>query len=189
MPTPDLADFPVLQTARLQVRPVAEADLPALLAINGDEAVTRFLPYATWTTLVDGRSWLHRMQALALAGSGRQFVLALNDGGTVVGTLLLFKYEVTAQRAEVGYVLGRAHQGQGLMAEALRAVCTEALGPFGLRRLEAEVDPANAASNTLLLRLGFTHEGTLRQRWSAKGRVYDSHVYGLLAGELRPGPG
>ncbi len=179
-----LAEFPALATPRLNLRPVAEADLPALLAVNGDEAVTRFLPYATWTGLDDGRAWLQRMQALESAGSARQLVLALNDTGTVVGTLLLFRFDPGAQRAEVGFVLGRAHQGRGLMSEALRAVCAQALGGSGLRRLEAEVDPANRASNALLLRLGFTREGTLRQRWQAKGRLHDTHVYGLLAGEL-----
>jgi RimJ/RimL family protein N-acetyltransferase len=180
-----LADFPALATARLTLRPVAEADLPDLLAVNGDDAVTRFLPYATWNGLDDARAWLQRMQALEAAATARQFVLALNDSGTAVGTLLLFKYDAGAQRAEVGYALGRAHQGRGLMAEALRATCTQALGAAGLRRLEAEVDPANAPSNALLQRLGFTREGTLRQRWAGKGRVYDTHIYGLLAGEVR----
>ena len=53
-----------------------------------------------------------------------------------------------------------------------------------LRRLEAEVDPANAASGALLRSLGFAHEGRLRQRWTAKGRTYDVDAFGLLAGEL-----
>ncbi len=54
----------------------------------------------------------------------------------------------------------------------------------GLRRLEAEVDPANVASGALLRSLGFTHEGRLRQRWTGKGRTYDVDAFGLLAGEL-----
>jgi [ribosomal protein S5]-alanine N-acetyltransferase len=52
-----------------------------------------------------------------------------------------------------------------------------------VRRIEAEVNPANTASNALLLGLGFTHEGTARQRWVAKGRAYNTNLYGLLADE------
>ena len=175
--------FPPLHTARLTLRPVAADDLPDLLRINGDDTVTRFLPYATWAGLDDGRAWLHRMQAQETGASGRQLVLVLKDSGQVIGTWLIFKFDAASQRAEVGYVLGRAHWGGGLMFEALQAACTQALGASGLRRLEAEVDTNNVASNLLLQRLGFSREGTLRKRWVGKGRTYDTHLYGLLAGE------
>jgi RimJ/RimL family protein N-acetyltransferase len=69
------------------------------------------------------------------------------------------------------------------MREALQAVCTHMFSVLGLRRIEAEVNPANVASCQLLLRVGFTLEGTLRQRWVAKGVAYDSHVFGCLAQE------
>ena len=36
------------------------------------------------------------------------------------------------------------------------------------------------ASNELLLALGFTHEGRLRQRWTAKNETYDTNIYGCL---------
>lgn len=50
-----------------------------------------------------------------------------------------------------------------------------------LRRIEAEARPLNLASNRLMLRLGFKHEGTLRQRRVAKGADYDACFYGCLA--------
>jgi len=81
-------------------------------------------------------------------------------------------------------VLGRAHWGRGLMREALQAVCAALFDAGIVRRFEAEVDPANAASGALLGSLGFSREGRLRQRWAAKGRVYDVDAWGLLAGEL-----
>ena len=40
-----LPPFPEIRTARLVVRAVAEADLADLLEVNGDDEVTRFLPY------------------------------------------------------------------------------------------------------------------------------------------------
>ena len=48
------------------------------------------------------------------------------------------------------------------------------------RRMEVEARPENVASNALLLSLGFTHEGRLRQRWTAKGETYDTNIYGCL---------
>jgi RimJ/RimL family protein N-acetyltransferase len=74
------------------------------------------------------------------------------------------------------------------MNEALAAVIDCAFdhrlgAPFDdlrLNRLEADVDPRNAASCRALERLGFQREGLLRERWIVAGEVSDSAMYGLL---------
>lgn len=172
-----------IEAARLALRPVAAADLPDLMAVNGDPQVTRFLPYATWSSMADATAWLARMEALAAGGTGQQLVLERRADARVLGTLLLFKFDEGSRRAELGYALGRAHWGAGWMREAVQAACAHAFTALGLRRIEAEVNPANVASNALLRRVGFTLEGTLRQRWMAKGMIYDTHIYGCLAQE------
>ena len=170
------------------MRPLRNEDLPDLFAVNGDDQVARYLPYTAWQTPEDGSSWLARMQALAAAGSAVQLVMQRRSDGRVIGTLLLFKWDEGSARIELGYVLGRPHWRQGYAREAVQAVCGQAFGALGVRRIEAEVQPANQASNALLRSLGFVHEGTLRQRWVARQRAYDTHVYGLLADEWRARP-
>lgn len=165
----------------LLVRPVHPSDLSDLFEANSDDAVTQFLPYASWRSPQDAQAWLLRMQALREAGGATQLVLQRLADGKVVGSVLLFKFDEGSARVELGYVLARAHWRQGLATEALRLVCSQVFGAMGLRRIEAEVNPANAASNALLLRLGFVLEGRLRQRWVAKGQAYDTNVYGCLA--------
>lgn len=174
-----------LSTERLVIRPVDEADLADLLAVNGDAEVVRHLPYAAWQTPADAQAWLGRMRALETAGTGRQFVLASRDSGRAIGTVLLFRHEPGSARAEIGYVLGRAHWGRGLMSQALRAFCAAAFTQAALGRIEAEARPENLASNRLLATLGFTLEGRLRKRWRVGGEAHDVHHWGLLAGELR----
>lgn len=173
-----------VETARLLIRPIAPADLGDLMGVNGDAEVVRHLPYAQWAGPEDAQAWLARMQALEASDQARQLVLAERDGGTVIGTLLLFRFDVPSQRAEVGYALGRRHWGQGLMREALATLCARLFESGAVRRFEAEVNPLNEASRGLLLSLGFVHEGCRRQRWAAKGAVYDVDCYGLLQGEL-----
>lgn len=174
-----------LEGARLRLRLVERADLPDLLVVHGEDEVTRFLPYKTWREMADAEQWYERAMTRQDARTALQFVIVERAGQRVVGTCLLFNPVEESARAELGYVLGRRDWGRGLMGEALTLLLDLAYGPMELRRLEAEVDPRNDPSNRLLLRLGFTREGTLRRRWVTKGEEKDTHIYGLLADEWR----
>ena len=174
-----------IDTPRLIVRPVTESDLPALLDVNGNEEVTRYLPYATWRSMADAEAWYQRMSGIQATGLARQLVVASRETDAVIGSCLLFRFEEGSARAELGYVLGRAHWGRGLMREALEALIDTAFGVMALRRIEAEIDPRNLPSTRLAERLGFTREGLLRKRWVAKGEAKDVAIFGLLQDEWR----
>jgi RimJ/RimL family protein N-acetyltransferase len=172
-----------IEAERVRVRLLSESDLPALFEVNSDEAVTSLLPYATWASPADADAWFKRMAGLQDTGLALQLVVADKASDKAIGTCLLFRLEEGSRRAELGYVLGRAHWGRGLMQEALAALLARAFGAMALRRLEAEVDVRNPASARLLQRLGFTREGLLRQRWVTKGEAKDVEIYGLLDSE------
>lgn len=55
-------------------------------------------------------------------------------------------------------------------------------------RVQAEADTRNWASARVLEKLGFVHEGTLREDCVVNGEVSDSWVYGLIRREWRPTP-
>lgn len=185
MPLPEIE---TLTSSRVALRGVTEHDLTELLTVNADPDVTRYLPYASWTSWADARAWLDRMNALTSDGTGRQLVIARSRPTLVIGSVLLFRYEEGSNRLELGYVLGRAHWGQGYATEALRLLLNHLFHKAGIRRVEAEVNPENQASSAVLRRLGFTLEGRLRQRWTAKGRSYDTDMHGLLAHEWPENP-
>ncbi len=184
MPLPTIAR---IESRRLALRPVNAGDLPDLIAVNGDPEVTQFLPYATWQSPQEGEAWLARMEALGATGTGRQLVVVRRSDSRAIGTLLLFRHDEGSARIELGYALGRAHWRQGIMREAIEAACSHAFEALGIRRIEAEVNPDNVASCTLLTRVGFVLEGALRKRWVAKGAAYDTNVYGCLVDEWLAG--
>jgi len=178
-----LIDPGPLESRRLLLRRVETRDLADLGDVNGDDAVTRFLPYATWRTPNDGTSWFDRMEAIQATGTALQLVVVERSSERAIGTCLVFRYDEGSARAELGYVLGRAHWSRGYMREALGVLLAGAFGPMNLRRIEAEVDPRNGASQRLLLHLGFQKEGRLRERWIAKGETKDVDAFGLLRHE------
>jgi RimJ/RimL family protein N-acetyltransferase len=172
-----------LETARLRVRPVDKSDLAALMKVNGDDAVTKFLPYKTWKTIDDARAWLKRMQRFGRNGASVQFVVIDKASGDAVGTGLVFAFEDSSRQAELGFALARKYWGAGYMTEAMAALVSAAFRTMGVRRFVAHADAENKASCALLARLGFTHEGTLRERWLDGKRPRTAQVYGLLKRE------
>ena len=167
-------------TDRYLVRGVDEADLADLLDVHRDDEVTRYLPYDTWHTMADAQAWLMRVRGLEENGRSRQFVVVDRADRRVMGAVVLFNADAVSARAELGYVLGKRDWGRGVMREVLTATIDRAFADLALRRLEAFADADNLASARLLQRLGFVHEGTLREREWSKGSARSVAVYGLL---------
>lgn len=69
------------------------------------------------------------------------------------------------------------------MAEAISAILTYGFTELGLHRIEANPGAENTSSRSLLLKLGFTFEGNLRQRYFFRGHFEDAHYFGLLQDE------
>ena len=142
-----------------------------------------------WATRADADVWFARLLARREAQSAVQCVIvkrateAMTE--TVIGTAILFNFEVASGLAEIGYLLGRVHWGKGYSFEAMTAYIDLSFPTLNLRRLEATVDVRNVASNALLQPLGFTIEGVLRERWLAAGELQDSNLHALLKREWR----
>lgn len=101
----------------------------------------------------------------------------------------LFNFGTGFHCAEIGYELHRAYWRQGMMTEALPAVLTYGFTKLGLHRIEADPFARNTRSTSLLLKPGFTHEGTLRQRFFFRGHFENQHrpiLYADLPFECTP---
>ena len=118
-----------------------------------------------------------------LSDTQMKWGLALRDTNKLIGTVTLFNLSRSNGRAEIGYAMGSAYWGKGYMNEALKALIVHAFDVMNFRRLEADVDPRNAASIRTLERLGFQREGFLRERWHVGGELQDAFFYGLLKRE------
>lgn len=94
--------------------------------------------------------------------------------------------------AMLGYSIDGAHEGRGLMREALEAVLADAFGRLGLHRVQANARPENARSLGLLERLGFEREGLAREYLFIDGAWRDHVLTARRApgwpAERAPGP-
>ncbi len=173
---------PQLRTPRLVLRPLTEADVPALFTIHSDPKTMRYWSGSVWKDEERGRAMVARDHDQDLTDHLR-LGIELIETGQLIGTCTLFEIDDQCSRAELGYMLGSFAWGQGYMREALRAFLSHAFSEMNLRRIEADTDPRNETSLRLLGSLGFVKEGHFRERWVVDGEVSDSAMFGLLRRE------
>jgi ribosomal-protein-alanine N-acetyltransferase len=176
----DWEQLPTINTNRLSLRSLSAQDVDDFYAVYSNPEVMRYwstppLPNrAAASDLIDEiHNGFKRHELL-------KWGIALRADDRVIGSVTLFHPDFTHRRAEIGYALGRAHWGKGYAQETLKAVLNYAFTVLNLHRIEADVDPRNAASVRTLERLGFQREGYLRERWQVNGEIQDAFFYGLL---------
>ena len=100
---------------------------------------------------------------------------------TPIGTVNA--WELDRPRGKVSYWLLPEYHGEGYATEAMTLFLDHLFDARAVRGVEAHVFAHNDPSRTLLDRLGFTLEGTLRQNNFVEGAYRDEYVYGLLRDE------
>ena len=98
----------------------------------------------------------------------------------VGGIGLVLKEDVFRRSAEVGYWLGEAYWGRGIVTEALCAVTDYAFASFDLCRLYAGVFEWNPASMRVLEKAGYEFEGRMRKSVTKDGETVDELIYAIV---------
>jgi RimJ/RimL family protein N-acetyltransferase len=179
---------PTLLTARLRLRPFADADGDALFALHSKAHVLRYWDSPPWTERARAERFLARSRQLAEDGTGARLAMDRRSDGSFIGWCNLGDWNADYRSARLGYCLDDSAWGQGYATEAVGAVLGWAFETLDLNRVQAEADTRNVASARVLEKLGFVREGTLREDCVVNGDVSDSWVYGLLRREWSPPP-
>ncbi len=175
--------FPSLTTNRLHLRQFQPTDAESLFAIRSDRQVMDFYGEEPHQSLEETHMLLQQIQDSYVQREALFWGITLKGEDTVIGSCTLFAFNQSFYHAEIGYELNRAYWRQGIMTEALAAVLTYGFTGPSLHRIEAVVDFENTRSKGLLLKLGFTYEGNLRQRFLFRDQFLDAHYFGLLKDE------
>jgi len=144
----------MLSTERLLLPPLTREHTEQLVDLYADPEVAR---YVGGESLTPDRVALQAARFAAIwreHGYGQSAVIERKTGA-FVGRIGLH-YWPEWDEVELGYVLAASAQHRGLAAEASAAWIAWARNSLARDHLIAVIDPRNAASVSLALRLGFT---------------------------------
>jgi ribosomal-protein-alanine N-acetyltransferase len=175
---------PVLETARLVLRPytLADAGRVRLMCNDWDIASTTLAlphPYPEGAA----EQWISTHAESFRQGTEVVLAVTLQPGGQVIGSMGL-SINKHHQRGELGYMIARDQWNQGYCTEAARAMLGYGFRTPGLNRIQAMHFPRNPASGRVMRKLGMTREGLLRQYVANRGTFEDVEIYSMLRSEF-----
>lgn len=176
---------PHLETERLILRPFHDDDAGELCELQSSAEVLRYWDSPPWTDRASAERFLARSRQAAEEGTGARLVIEGSSDQQFLGWATFHSWNPDFRSAGLGYCLKETAWGKGYATEASRAVLQWAYGALDLNRVQSEVDTRNTASARVLEKLGFIHEGTLREECIVNGDVSDTWIYGLLKRDWR----
>ena len=170
-----------LETERLVLRPLAPEDAEAVYRNwASDEEVTRYLTWQPHESAEASAAFIRRMTELCEAPSAYNWGIELKELGQVVGSISVVHAEEDIGALELGWALGRAWWGRGIMPEAAGRVLRFLFEEVGADRIVARHDVDNPKSGRVMQKIGMRHEGTLRASARNNRGIVDMEVYAIL---------
>jgi ribosomal-protein-serine acetyltransferase len=180
---------PLQISSGVSIIPVAVEHAVALASLvqTNIEHLAPFLPAVANLFSIEAAND-HLCSALERVSEGGIFEWHLFVEGALCGSIRLKDIDRDDHKAKIGYFIDHRFAGRGIVTAAVRTVLGFCSGPLNLNRIELRCATGNAPSKRVAEKLGFMHEGILRQEEYLNGVFVDQHIYALLKQDfgLRP---
>jgi len=176
----------VLSTRRLRLEPIEGRHLSQMWEAVGASRA-ELVPWMAWAidqSIEEQRRFVERAEKGWEENERWGFAIFFEE--RFAGDIGIDSYDPLIGSADVGYWIRSDLAGRGLMTEAASAVVEFGFSTLGLHRLELHAAPGNRASVRIAEKLGFQHEGLLRDGSRGIHGYHDVCVFGLLEGDPRP---
>ena len=167
--------------AERAVRQLAAGDLEELFALQCTNQA-HLAPWMPWAQQLDrdqAAAFLAQADRQAARDDGVQCAITQSD--RMVGVIGFHYVNRIHLATSIGYWLAAEAQGRGTMALALTTLVDYAFEAWGMHRVELRASVDNVRSRAVAQRLGFVHEGVLRQAERFDDRYADLDVLSELA--------
>lgn len=168
--------MPVLETARLILRPFGKEDLNRLAELMANADFMRFSRGPK--THEETAAFLETVIGWHRAGSPSPFAVVIRSDGVLVGYCGFLHQEVDGEKEiEIGYRLHPDYWNRGIATEAARRVRDHAFSDLELPRVISLIHYDNTPSRRVAEKIGMTFEKEILFRG------FPTQVFALIRGQ------
>ncbi|CAN5427965.1 GNAT family protein [soil metagenome] len=168
--------FPVIQTKRLLLRQFNDQDLENVFRGLSHPEVIEYYG-VRYDTLEAAQDQMNFFSELEENETGIWWAICSPDNKEFFGAAGLNNLIKEHKKAEIGFWMLPDYWGKGFITEALPKVCQYGFNNLKLHRIEALVETENLLSKKVLIKQGFSLEGTLKGYEVKNGRFISVEVY------------
>jgi RimJ/RimL family protein N-acetyltransferase len=173
----------MIETERLNIRPVEKQDLAAIKAMRNDPTTWHWL--TDTFPIQDQEVWFNKLQL----DRNRLYLVVeekIDQGGLAfAGILRSDEWDRTNRSVRIGVDIAPNAQRKGYGTEAFRAFIDYLFSQQNMHRIWFLVADDNAVAQGLYNKVGFKEEGRQRQALFRDGRYHDYIMMSLLEDEWK----
>lgn len=137
-------------------------------------------------TLAKTQEFLNKNRRKQNETQGYYFYLRNTENQKLIGYVCVKNVNRDIRKCELAYFIDQAYQGQGITSEAVAKTVKFCFEIMKMNKVYICTSKVNAASQRIATKLGFKHEGLLREEFkNGQAVLEDINYYGLLRSEYQ----
>jgi diamine N-acetyltransferase len=169
---------------RIRLRAVEREDLPKFVEWMNDPEVTTGLLLRLPLSMAEEQRWFEGLAQRPPAE--RVLAIEIRDGDTwrMIGTTAFHEINTVDREAEFGISIGdKSAWNQGYGAETTQLMLRHGFETLNLNRIYLHVHADNPRAIRTYEKVGYVHEGCMREAVYKRGQYHDVHIMSVLRSE------
>lgn len=152
-------------------------DVDDLVTLANNQNIAKFMadvfphPY----TIENGKTFI----GFATSNPNSKIFAIIVDGKPVGSIGLHLQTDILRKNAEIGYWLGEAYWGKGIIAKAIPQIIDYGFNNMDIVRIFARIFGTNVASQKVVEKCGFILEGKYEKTLFKNGEYLDELIYAI----------
>ena len=172
--------FPILETDRLILKRFEKTDSAAMLQLRSNTALMKYICRPLQTSLNEAEDLINKIDELIINNAGINWAIYLKSEQKIIGSVSFHKIDKENYRGEIGYFILPTFWQQGIISEAITTVLNYGFNTLQFHSVEAQIDPNNLASESVLKKFNFIKEAHYKENFYFNSEFLDTAVYSLL---------
>ena len=176
----NFGNFPSIETERLMLRQIVEADVNDIFMLRSDEEAMKYIDRPRTKTSEEALELINKFHDLYEKNEAITWAICYREDAKLIGNIGIWNFDKPNYRAELGYMLKPSFHRLGIMNEAMKPVINYGFNELNLHSLQANINPLNEASKSVLLKNNFVKEAYFKENYFYNDKFLDSMIFSLV---------